>query len=222
MHNLDFDAEGNARMFYVGDRPWHLLGKGLDKPPTIAEGIVQGGLDWEVATKRLVITGTDVEAPAYATVRSCDQAILGIVGTSYVPVQNKDAFAWFQPWLDAGLVELETAGALKGGRHVWVLAKIVADPVEIVAGDPVNRYILLSNTHDGTRMVRAGFVAIRVVCDNTIQAALTARESRFIRVRHTKGAADDLKEVQAVMSLANQRFLATVDQMRAMSRMTVD
>lgn len=221
-HELDVDADGNARMFSVKEVPWHGLGRVLDAPPTVAEGITAAGLDWTVESKRLVLAGTDVEAPAYATVRSVDQAILGIVGTSYVPVQNKDAFAWFQPWLDANLVTLETAGALKGGRHVWILAKIVSDPVEIIPGDPVERFILLSNSHDGSRMVRAGFVGIRVVCNNTLTAALSAQQSRFIRVRHTKGASDDLKEVQAVMDLANKRFLATVDQMRAMTRVTVD
>lgn len=217
-HELEFDGNA-ARMFFVGDEfPWHGLGKQLDTPPTIEEGITCAGLDWTVDRKRLIIEGTGRQAPAYATVRRTDGNILGVVGMEYEPVQNLDAFKWFQPWLDSKQVTLETAGSLKEGRHIWVLARINRDPIEVVKGDPIIRYILLSNSHDGSRMVRAGFTATRCVCWNTVEAALSAKSSKLLKVRHTKNADEALKNIQETMNLADRNFEASIEQMRAMAR----
>jgi phage/plasmid-like protein (TIGR03299 family) len=218
-HELELDSLGQAQMFFVGDvPPWHGLGKKLDRPPTIQEAIVCAGLDWTVERKRLVLEGTDTKVPAFANVRSTDSSILGVVGTGYRPVQNVDAFKWFQPWVDAKEVTLDTAGSLKNGRHVWVLAQINRDPVEVVKDDPIVRYILVSNSHDGSRMVRAGFTGTRVVCWNTVNAALTSKQSKLLKVRHTENAEESLQDIQQVMNLADKRFMATIEQMRSMAR----
>lgn len=218
-HELEVDRFGQARMFFVGDElPWHGLGKQLKSPPTVEEGIKWAGLDWHVELKQLVIKETSREVPAFATVRVTDGAVLGIVGNKYRPQQNLSAFQWFQPWLDSKEVALETAGSLKGGTHIWILARILKDPTEVVKGDPIIRYVLLSNSHDGTRMVRAGFTGIRCVCWNTVSAALTAADSKLLKVRHTESADAALKTVRETMDLADRRFAATLDQMRAMAR----
>ena len=57
---------------------------------------------------------------------------LGVVGPRYVPLQNKDAFEWFQPFVDAGECSLHTGGSLSGGQKVWALAQLNRDPSEIV------------------------------------------------------------------------------------------
>ncbi len=158
------------------------------------------------------------KVPAFATVRESDGQLLGVVGNKYKPYQNMDAFKWFQPWLDSKEASLDTAGSLKGGTHVWVLARINRDPVEVVKDDPIIRYILLSNSHDGSRMVRAGFTATRCVCWNTVSAALTSSQCKLLKIRHTATAAEALKTVRESMELADRRFAATIDQMRAMAR----
>ncbi len=217
-HELEIDSNGQAKMFFVGETPWHSLGVQLASPPTVREAITCSKMDSTVNLKQLIIEGTTTKAPAFATVRDTDNAILGIVGTDYKPVQNIQAFEWFQPWIDSGQACLESAGSLKGGRHVWVLARVNRDPVEVVKGDPIIRYILLSNSHDGSRGVRAGFTGTRVVCWNTVNAALSAKQSRLLKVRHTKNVIEALKDIHETMDLANTRFLATIEQMRAMSR----
>jgi len=221
-HELEFGSDGQAKMFWVGDvPPWHGLGVKLDRPPTIKEAITCAGLDWNVECRQLVMESDGRKVPARATVRSSDGAVLGLVGMVYKPLQNSFAFDWFQPWVDAKLVELETAGCLKGGTHVWVLAKVKAEPTEIVKGDPIVRYVLLSNSHDGSRMVRAGFTGVRVVCWNTVNAAMSSSTSRLLRVRHTQNAEQALDQIRASMDLANKRFEATVEEMRLMARMGV-
>ena len=108
-------------MFYTGAEPWHGLGEKLEDAPTISEAIEKSGLDWEVGVKDLV-TKDGYDVPAKATYRKSDNAILGVVGPRYVPLQNKDAFEWFQPFVDAGECSLHTGGSLSGGQKsgLWL------------------------------------------------------------------------------------------------------
>jgi phage/plasmid-like protein (TIGR03299 family) len=124
-------------MVYVGATPWHGLGVAVpeDKRLSIAEAIVAGGLDWEVKLRGL-FTKDDRGAHVpvldhYVTFRNSDNAVLGVVGKDYRPLQNLDAFKWFQPFLEGGQATIETAGSLRGGAKVWVLARIRRDPMVV-------------------------------------------------------------------------------------------
>lgn len=209
-------------MMYVRDVPWHGLGKRLETPPTTREAIVMAGLDWEVALKTLVIQENQQEVGWNATVRSTDGSILGVVGPTYKPLQNVEAFNFFDPFVESGAATLETAGSLKNGRRVWVLAKAAGDPIEIVKNDAVERFILLSNSHDGTLAVRVGFTPIRVVCNNTLGMAHSDGASKLLRVRHTKKAVETLEQIREIMDLMNQEFVATAEQYKSLAKLRVD
>jgi phage/plasmid-like protein (TIGR03299 family) len=201
--------------------PWHGLGVILDKPPTVEEGIKHAGLDWDVELQPLYLKdGREVRQ--YATVRKTDGSVFGFVGPGYRVLQNRDAFKWFQPLIDAGSVQLETAGSLRGGKRVWVLASTKSDPIEVVPGDPVVNYLLLSNSHDGTFAIRAGSTKTRVVCSNTLAMAHRDAASKLIRIYHTKGAQDALERVREILDIANNEFVATAEQYKALTRKNVD
>jgi phage/plasmid-like protein (TIGR03299 family) len=213
------------QMMYVGARPWHGLGVHLDEAPTIGDAIRHAGLDWVVRTQPLMLRsdfgramdgGTVRDIPAQATVRDSDGAILGIVGPDYKILQNADAFNFFQPFVESGAAFLETAGSLRGGRRVWVLAKLPATS-DIIPGDAVESYLLLSNSHDGTMAVRVGYTPIRVVCANTLAIAHTDKASQYLRIRHVGDPAAALEEVQRVMNLASKTFEATAEQYRKLA-----
>lgn len=208
-------------MAYVGETPWHSLGVRLDNPPTTAEAMAAAGMNWEVATQPLY-TRSGVEVTHRATYRVTDGRILGVVGPDYTPLQNADAFSFFDPFLAAGEATIETAGSLKGGRRVWVLAKLNRDPSVIVPGDAIQKYVLLANSHDGTLAGRVGFTPIRVVCNNTLSAAVTGDVSKLLRVRHTKGVKLALEAVRETMNLANATFEATAEQYRGLARKQVN
>ena len=202
-------------MFYTGAEPWHGLGEKLENAPTISEAIDKSGLDWEVGVKDLVTTdGYDV--PAKATYRKSDNSILGVVGPRYVPLQNKDAFEWFQPFVDAGECSLHTGGSLSGGQKVWALAQLNRDPSEIVKGDEVQKFILLSNSHDGTTAIRVGYTPIRVVCVNTLAFAHSHKQSNLLRIRHTKSAQTNLDNVRDIMDNINAQFEATAEHVKVL------
>lgn len=216
------EIEGN-RFFAVGSPAWHRIGTVLDNPPTIEEGIRLAGLDWSVGLAPLY-TADGIEVSHRATVRTeytatgKEETILGVVGPSYQPLQNKDAFEFFQPFLDAGKATLETAGCLKDGKKVFILARIKIDDQEIVANDPVSAYVLLSNSHDGTLAARVGFTPIRVVCNNTLSMAIQDKASQLIRVKHTTNIKQNIMDLGAIMDLASQQFSTTADQYRLLAQ----
>ena len=82
-------------MFAVGATPWHGLGEVLEEAPTISEAIELSGLNREVGLKEL-LTVDGIPVPNRATFRKDTSAVLGVVVSRYVPLQNSDAFDWFQ------------------------------------------------------------------------------------------------------------------------------
>jgi phage/plasmid-like protein (TIGR03299 family) len=210
-------------MLYVGEVPWHGLGVLLENAPSIQEAIAASGLNWDVACQPQYakFEGQEISTPSRAVIRVTDRKVLGVVGPDYHVVQNSKAFDWFQPWIDTGVATIETAGSLCGGSRIWVLAKINRDPVEIVKDDAVVRYILLSNSHDGSLAVRCGFSGIRVVCANTMAAAHGDAASKLLRIRHTKNVITALDEIQNIMQVADAEFVATVEQMKHLARCQV-
>lgn len=204
------------QMMYVGDVPWHKLGTRFEEPPSLEDAIVAAGLNWKVTTEP-VFTGAGEELAALATRREDNNQILGVVGPKYTPLQNIEAFDFFRPFIDAGDASIETAGSLREGKRVFVLAKLKLDPMEIVKNDAVEKYVLLSNSHDGTLAIRVGFTPVRVVCANTMALAINSKASKLLRVRHTKNVVANLEQIQEVMNLANQEFEATADQFKLLA-----
>jgi phage/plasmid-like protein (TIGR03299 family) len=204
-------------MMYVGQRPWHSLGRAFEMPPTLEEAIVAAGLDWKVGLKKLQTTDTQEAVPALATFRETDGRILGVVGPGYNPLQNVEAFEFFRPFIDTNEASIETAGSLRNGQRVFVLAKINRDPMVIKGNDTVEKYVLLSNSHDGTLAVRVGFTPIRVVCNNTLTMAHGDKASKLLRVRHTAGVVDNLEKIREVMDMANAEFEASAEQYRILA-----
>jgi phage/plasmid-like protein (TIGR03299 family) len=201
------------QMMFVGATPWHGLGNQVDADISVEDAIVAAGLDWEVGLKDLQ-TVDGVPVSHRATYRKTDGSILGVVGPRYTPLQNKDSFDWFQPFIDAGECGIHTAGSLHSGQKVWVLAQLNRDSSEIVRGDEVSKFILLSNSHDGTTAIRVGYTPIRVVCVNTLAMAHNNKSSQLIRIRHTRSSKNNLEQVRDIMDNINAQFEATAEQFR--------
>lgn len=209
------------QMFVVGAAPWHNLGRKFEVPPSLEEALVAAGLDWKVTTEPL-FSGAQEQVEALLTRRSSDNSILGVVGPNYVPLQNTEAFDFFRPFLDEKAAVIETAGSLRQGKRVWVLAKINRNPLVIKGNDVVEKYVLLSNSHDGTLAVRVGFTPIRVVCNNTLSMAINSEASKLIRIKHTKNVLSNLESVQDIMNLADSEFEATAEQYRQLTRKDIN
>lgn len=218
--------------FLVRQPAWHKLGTVLENSPSIEEGIKLAGLDWTVELKDLVtvdkaqaiLTNNITQQNALAeitpnvqhkaVVRSTDGSILGVVGPRYTPLQNLQAFNWFSDYIDSGLCSLETAGSLKKGKAVWILASIQRPNEMVVEGDEIKKYFLISNSHDGSQAVRIGSTNIRVVCQNTLSAALHSRQSSLIRIRHSASVKHNLDSMKQIIDEVDMSFKATAEQYR--------
>jgi phage/plasmid-like protein (TIGR03299 family) len=186
--------------------PWH--GKGVVIPEdavTADIAIKAAGLDWTVGLAPVAVAGTPLDN-YYATVRQDTGDVLGIVGSRYVPVQNRDMFKFFDPVVDRDKgVFYHTGGVLLGGRRVWLLAKVPGDfYVPGVADDLIQPYILLANSHDGSLHVTAKPTHIRTVCWNTLQLAL-GEATTTVRIKHTSNAAYELAQAHRVLGLATKQ-----------------
>lgn len=162
-------------MFYVRKAPWHGLGTRVNEAPASKEALRIAGLDWRVLQEP-IFTGMDERVEGYkANIRDSDRKVLGVVTDRYKVIQNEEAFAFTDELLGEG-VRYETAGSLQGGRKVWLLAHM---PHEyIITGERISPYLLFSNTHDGSGAIRVALTPIRVVCQNTLNLALsTAKRS---------------------------------------------
>lgn len=169
-------------MFYVGEEPWHKKGIKLDSPPTSEEAIRLAGLNWNVQLADL-FTKNKVKANGYYGVQRMDNNnILGVVGNGYRPLQNSKAFEFFDPLINEKYADYETAGAIDDGKIIWILVKINKESkFDVLEGDTIEKFLLLSNSHDGSSSVSIKFTPIRVVCQNTLNYALSQGETTKIR-----------------------------------------
>jgi len=206
-------------MFSVRETPWHKLGTVLENPPTIEEAIELSGLNWPVELKPLFL-GDGTLVTHKAVVRGDSGNVLGIVGPRYQPLQNAEAFDWFNAFVENGEVSLETAGSLDEGRRIWVMARIARDPSVIVPNDEILKYLMLSNSHDGTLAIRVGYTPIRIVCANTLAMAHSNNASKLIRIRHTASSKVALDKLQDIMNLVDREFEATAEQFRFLASKT--
>ena len=200
-------------MMFSGSLPWHGEGNPIADSElyNIKSGIKTAGMDWEVDLKAL-FTQEGEKVTHRACYRKTDNKILGIVGPRWAPVQNWDMFNWFQPFLDAKVATLHTAGSLCGGTKVWVLCKLAIDNQQVAKDDEITPFVLLANSHDGSMAVRAGFTPIRVVCTNTLAMATSCDASKLIRIRHSSKVLENMDAVRSVMDIAKRDFEATTEQ----------
>jgi phage/plasmid-like protein (TIGR03299 family) len=181
-------------------------------------------LDWQVLAEpiyRIEKEGIQ-EIPTHKSlIRDRDRQLLGVVSNAYHPLQNSEAFQWFDILLNESDVTLEAAGSLKRGKRIWILAKILMNAVEIQDGDAIQPYLLLHNSHDGSTAIWIQFTPIRVVCWNTLSWATASRfkqekNPKAFRIRHNSNIDDKLALAQQALNLARQTFNTAIDEYKAM------
>lgn len=181
-------------MFYVREKPWHGLGTMVAEAPDSAAALRLAGLDWNVIQKDIMtVDGSDTISGFKANVRDRDGSVLGIVTDRYKVVQNVEAFSFTDALLGDG-VRYETAGSLQGGRRTWVLARLPRE--YIINGEEISPYLVFMNAHDGSGAIKAAMTPIRVVCQNTLNLALsTAKRSwSFNHIGDISGKLDEARD----------------------------
>ena len=182
--------------------PWHNLGIELNHPKTARDAIKMAGLDYTVVKKPLKLK-TGLKQDSYAIVRTDTDDVLGFVNESYKPIQNIHAFTFFDTLVAENEAIYETAGVLGKGECIWILAKLPGY-INVHGKDIVNKYLLLTNSHDGSSHVRVKLTPIRVVCNNTLTSALQGAGE--VQISHTPNAARDLEQAVTMLGLSNYLY----------------
>jgi phage/plasmid-like protein (TIGR03299 family) len=217
-HNINYNEQtGKHSFFSVKEKPWHGLGQIVQDYPTSSEAIKHAGLDYTVEKRKLFtfdngnkhanldtdIIIPEVEVPGYfATMRTDTEQVLGVVGKDYEVVQNKDAFSFFDAIVGGDGIQYETAGALGKGERVFITAKLPGY-IKVGREDLMEQYLFLTTSHDGYGSITAAFTPIRIVCNNTLNAALR-NHTNAIKIRHTANAKERLEQAHRVMGISNQ------------------
>lgn len=186
-------------MFYTRVTPWHGMGIRVEDSPTSEDAIRLAGLEWNVEQREMFLADGTKVPDAFANVRNDNNKVLGIVGNRYSIVQNTEAFSFTDSLVGEGC-QYETAGSLREGKQIWLLAHL-PEAIQI-AGDDVMPYLCFTNTHDGTGSVKVFTTGIRVVCNNTLNQALS-NAKRTWSVRHTGSIETKLAAATETLNLAN-------------------
>lgn len=220
--------------YSVKGLPWQTFLKDVSDCKTSAEVAEKAGIDFGVDKCPLIaemplkitdnIKGDDgfihnakMYRPcpsAYATYRTDINHPLGIVKDKYEIVQNRDAFKFFDDAIGPDKAIWQTAGVLGYGERIVVTAKLPDD--FIVKGDPCQSYLIFSNSHDGSCGVNILFAPIRVICQNTLNAAIKQNDC-YIRFRHTANVHSKILTAAEILASAHQQQLTTAEMFNMMA-----
>jgi phage/plasmid-like protein (TIGR03299 family) len=183
------ETSGAAAIAFIGQTPWHGLGQDLTAGADIGTWTREARLDYTVLESPVLYRTAAASEPELfkgrkVLHRSDTGGALAVVSDGYHVVQPAEVMGFFERLVGLGGFQLETAGALSYGRRVWALASVGAG-ADVVDGDVVKPYLLLGTSYDGTMATVAKFTTIRVVCNNTITAALNDTQGT-VRVLHSE------------------------------------
>lgn len=206
-HQLNVNQQtGQSSFFSVKEIAWHGLGKIVQDYPNSREALAYAGLDFQVNKKpniHRIAEGNEItSANSFFTYRTDNNAILGDrLGADYQVVQNTDAFNFFDAIVGGDGIQFETAGALGKGERVFITAKLPGY-IKVGQEDLIEKYLFLTTSHDGFGSIIAAFTPVRIVCANTLNAALR-NHSNAVKIRHTVNAKERLEQAHKVMGISN-------------------
>lgn len=204
-------------MFYTRVAPWHGLGVCVENAVSSEKALKVSGLDWSVV-QNSIITEESVPIPGYkANIRNTDNKILGVVSDRYKVVQNAEAFAFTDALLGDG-VTYETAGSLQDGRKIWLLAKLPKKYT--IGGEQIEPYLVFSNSHDGSGAIKVAMTPVRVVCQNTLNLALSTAK-RVWSAAHVGEISEKMYQARNTLLLAEKYMVELGDEFSRLSKVTL-
>lgn len=180
-HLIDL-SNHRANIAYVGTTPWHNLGTSLEPGLPLERWRIAAGLDftYELAPVQFL---DDRTFPGQRVIyRSDTRTPISVVSDNYHVVQPGEVLEFFRDLTEEHGFELEVAGALKGGAVVWALAK--TGRAFQLGADESRQYTLLMTSCDKTLATRATLTSVRVVCWNTLTAALNREAANLVVTSH--------------------------------------
>ncbi len=152
---------------------------------------------------------------SFGVVRTDTQALLGVVTKQYEIVQNESLLRMAEFIREEA--DMDCVIVLSDGAKVCFTATLRGAETDIVPGDTVKRRIVGYLGHDGKTGCGAKFTNIRVVCQNTLTAALNESGAQS-SITHKGTANANFDALINSIDVARQDFTTECDLMREFSR----
>jgi phage/plasmid-like protein (TIGR03299 family) len=224
-HNIGTMRDGRSSFAFRGDRNdiWHRLGNQHDPAWSVDDWAIHSGLNFKAIKAPAFVDLTAIAPPlnsqGFATftagmqrvdsrhflVRNDTGYILsaGAVTDRYQIVQPRDVLDWFEQYVAVDpRFQLDTAGALHNGEVIFATAQF--NGAFDVAGSQHKARLLMTTTFDGTGSTINRGCMTRVVCNNTLDAAMLEKDGGVVRTRHNTKF--DAKAVGAELARVAQGF----------------
>lgn len=213
-HRLEEFEDGTTAFFTAREVAWHKLGTVTEGALTAEQALETAYLDWQVLKSDEPVStivpaydGGEMETITYKDKfmtyryhpKSFKAEPLGVVGSRYTPVQNQEAFNVLNAIADESGAVFETAGSIDNGRKVFMTMKL-PDSIQVGGVDKIDMYLMAWNTHDGTSSFNILVTPIRVVCQNTLTAAIKGAEQSYF-LRHTAGVTNKIQAARDALKL---------------------
>jgi len=207
-------------VFLNSEPAWHRLGLVLDGTLPAREAFRLGGADFRVAGRPIYDADMRIIDGYQAITRTDTGAALSVMNATYELVQNEQLISVAEALHSDA--QMDAVCVLSGGRKVTFTARLRHSEGEVLPGDLVNQYLVGCTSHDGTVAFSVFFSPIRVVCQNTLSAALglaskSSRRQQGCRIRHTRNANALISRLPELIDLQRQQFNGGVAELRAMA-----
>ena len=197
----------HVQSFSVRQAAWHGLSKVLDEYPGREEAMKLAGHDWNVIELPINTGSTKIEGWK-ALQRSDTGKIISVVKDSYQPIQNAVLWDIVDAIVAQPNVKYETAGVLREGATLWVMAKL-DEPWQVPGDDSSTvAFIMATTAHDATHSTSASGMNVRVVCWNTWQMAVreAMKKGMYYAFRHTANVQQRLDEAKEALTTVRRHF----------------
>lgn len=205
------------------EAPWTRWGKRVEGLMTSDEAIVSAGLDWDVS-KTPIYTRNKMGQFAkiedrYSIKNVVTDNVYGIVGKNYIPVQNREAFAFMDSLSQNKSIVYEIVGSTNGGQLVWVMARL-PESFKVLNDnkEEITPYLLMVNSHGGTSALKVFYTPVRIICANMLARAESAKIGESFYARHTTFVNTRLTEAQKVLGLGKKFFNDYLEEANKLAR----
>jgi phage/plasmid-like protein (TIGR03299 family) len=191
---------------------------------TVEEAMTQGGLDFEVEQLPVYTEhkGERIEIPSHkAVVRDDNSVVLSLMGKNYVPIQNSERAKWANELVAAGNAIFKSVGVIGSGEVSWMLAQLPGWMDIGLPEDKLDKYLLFSDSYNGSMQFTTKFTTIRPICLNTFHMAMKQNKGiagQDQRFKHTSGIFDRINDVREALGLVDAYYANLAESFKKMGQ----
>ena len=188
--NEEFNA---TQVLEAAKLDWKVQHTPLHTSVLTDHGVTNVELDKKVATTRVNFDGT--------------ASVLGITSPTYSIVQNSEIVDIVDSVMYESGAIYEAAGELRGGKKIFMAAKLPNTLDLTISGiDPIDTFLIASNTHDGTDSLRFEIKYLRLICKNGMTRWTNASSIAFRHSARMSVKIDDVRETLGLVLKSTEEF----------------